>query len=174
MRGSIKQRSKGSWTIILDAGRDPATGKRRQQWHTVKGTKREAEKRLSELIHQVDTGEYASPSKVTVGAFLSQWLRDYAWPNLSAETAQGYDIMARTHLIPTLGNIPLQRLTSARIQSYYTEKLTSGRRDGKGGIEARRLHLLHLPSTLLRPDRPRCRTPGAPRHLLHRPSRPRW
>ena len=46
MRGTLKQRSKGSWTIILDAGPDPATGKRRQQWHTVKGTKREAEKRL--------------------------------------------------------------------------------------------------------------------------------
>ena len=29
MRGTIKQRAKGSWTIILDMGRDPATGKRR-------------------------------------------------------------------------------------------------------------------------------------------------
>ena len=50
MRGTLKQRSKGSWSIVLDLPRDPATGKRRQQWHTVKCTKREAEKRLSELL----------------------------------------------------------------------------------------------------------------------------
>ena len=72
--------------------------------------------------------------KQTFGQFLDQWLRDYAWPNLSAETAQAYDIMARKHLIPTLGSIPLQQLTPARLQAYYTEKLTSGRRDGKGGL----------------------------------------
>ena len=44
MRGHIKQRSKGSWSIVLDLGRDPSTGKRKQQWVTVRGTKKEAEK----------------------------------------------------------------------------------------------------------------------------------
>ncbi len=111
MRRSIKQRSKGSWTIILDAGRDPATGKRRQQWHTVKGTKREAEKRLAELVHNVDIGEYSNPSKVTMGDFLARWVKEYAWPNLSPETAQVYEIMAVRHIIPVLGQVPIQELT---------------------------------------------------------------
>ena len=148
MRGTLKQRSPGSWTIILDAGRDPSTGKRRQQWHTVKGTKREAEKRLAELVHQVDTGDYSSPSKVTVGAFLERWLTDYAWPNLSPETAQAYQIMAEKHLIPAFGSISLQQLTPERIQSYYTDKLANGRRDGRGGLSARTVRhhhrLLHV------------------------------
>jgi integrase len=87
MRGTIKQRSKGSWTIILDVGRDPATGKRKQKWETIKGTKREAEKRLAELQHQLNTGEYVKGTKDTVDSFLERWLRDYAWPNLSPETA---------------------------------------------------------------------------------------
>ena len=43
MRGHIKQRSKGSWSIVLDLGRDPSTGKRKQQWVTVRCTKKEAE-----------------------------------------------------------------------------------------------------------------------------------
>ena len=47
MRGSLKKRSKHSWTIILDLGyqQDPQTGKRRrrQKWITLRGTKREAE-----------------------------------------------------------------------------------------------------------------------------------
>ena len=61
MRGHIKQRSKGSWTIVLDLGRDPSTGKRRQQWVTHRGTRKEAEKKLAELQNQlkdrVEAGE---------------------------------------------------------------------------------------------------------------------
>lgn len=40
MRGHIKQRSKGSWSIVIDVGKDPETGKRRQHWHTIKGLKK--------------------------------------------------------------------------------------------------------------------------------------
>ena len=148
MRGHITKRSKGSWSIVLDVGRNHASGKRKQQWVTVKGTKKDAQKRLAELQHQLDTGGYIKPDKVTLGSFLDRWLQDYAWPNLSAETAQAYDIMARKHLIPALGNIPLQQLTPARVQAYYTQKLTSGRRDGKGGLSPRTVHhhheLLHV------------------------------
>ena len=59
MRGSMKQRSRGSWTLILDLGyvEDPCTGrrKRRQQWMTVRGTKRDAETRLNTLLTDVTT-----------------------------------------------------------------------------------------------------------------------
>ena len=30
MRGHIKQRSKGSWSIVVELDRDPATGKRQR------------------------------------------------------------------------------------------------------------------------------------------------
>ena len=76
MRGHIKQRSKGSWSIVLDLGRDPSTGKRKQQWVTVRGTKKEAEKKLSELQHQLNTGEFVKTSKLTVREFLTQWFQD--------------------------------------------------------------------------------------------------
>lgn len=70
MRGTIKQRAKGSWTIILDMGRDPATGKRRQKWITHRGSKKSTEAKLSELLHQIDTGGFVQPNKLTVGASL--------------------------------------------------------------------------------------------------------
>ena len=156
MRGQLKQRSKdketgkgkGSWTIILDAGRDPTTGKRRQQWHTVKGTKREAEKRLAELVLEADHGVYIKPAKETVGEFFGKWLKEYAWPNLSPETAQVYQIMAEKHIIPALGAIPLQQLAPERLQAYYADKLVNGRRDGRGGLSPRTVRhhhrLLHV------------------------------
>jgi hypothetical protein len=137
MRGTLKQRSKGSWTIILDAGRDRVTGKRRQQWHTVKGTKREAERRLTELIHQVDTGGYVNPANLTVGAFLDQWLQDYAATNVLTRTLEGYKDIVKGHLIPRLGNILLAQLNGAHLQEYYARALAMGRRDGKGGLSSR-------------------------------------
>jgi integrase len=82
MRGHIRQRSKGkdSYTIIISLGKDPATGKRLQHWEAVKGTKRDAERRLAELLHELDTGTFTKPGKVTVRDFLERWLTDYAKP----------------------------------------------------------------------------------------------
>jgi integrase len=143
MRGTIKQRAKGSWTIILDIGRDPATGKRKQKWETVRGTKREAERRLAELQHQLNTGEHVQSAKGTLGDFLERWLRDYAWPNLSPETAQVYDIIIHKHLIPALGRLELTKVTPEVLQAYYAKALKEGRRDGRGGLSPRTVRHHH-------------------------------
>ncbi len=101
MRGSIIKRYKGSYTIVLNLGIDPQ-GRRKQQWLSVKGTKKEAEKRLSELLHQLDTGTFMKPGKTTLAEYLERWLKDYAWPNLAPRTAEGYEHIIRRHLIPAL------------------------------------------------------------------------
>ena len=106
MRGHIKQRAKGSWTIVMDLGRDPATGKRKQQWVTVKGTKKEAEKKLAELQHQMDTGSFVKPTKDTLGGFLQRWLDDVMSMQVRPKTFEGYQYRAK-HLIAGLGQINL-------------------------------------------------------------------
>jgi len=78
MRGRIEQRSKGSWTIIINLGRDPSTGKRKQQWVTVGGTKKAAEQKLVDLLNELDTGSYVKPDKVTLGEWIDRWLKCYA------------------------------------------------------------------------------------------------
>ena len=70
MRGHIVKRYKNSYTVVLNLGIDPTTGKRKQQWVSVKGTKKEAEKRLSELLNQHDNGTLMKPGKTTLGEFL--------------------------------------------------------------------------------------------------------
>ena len=64
MRGAILKRAKGSWTIIIDVGKHP-DGRRKQQWITVKGSKRDAERRLAEIVNKVNAGLYIKPSKDT-------------------------------------------------------------------------------------------------------------
>ena len=78
-RGSIIQRGRDSrkWSIVLDLGRNQ-TGRRKRQWISVSGSRRDAERKLNELLHQIDSGHYSQPSKVTFGSFLERWLLDYA------------------------------------------------------------------------------------------------
>ena len=144
MRGHIVKRYKNSYTIVLSLGVDPATGKKKQQWVSVKGTKKEAEKRLAELLHQLDNGTFMKPSKTTLGEYLERWLKDYAWPNLAPRTAEGYEDIIRRHLIPSLGNIALTQLKPEHLQHYYSQKLSGGRCDGKGGLSPRTVRHHHV------------------------------
>ena len=129
MRGRIIKRGKPGkerYTIVLSMGLDPATGKRKQQWIAVKGNKRDAERKLVELLGQLENGTYVKPNKLTIGAFLERWLMDYAKPNLSPRTVEGYEHMVHKHIIPSLGHIVLTALRPDHLQHYNSEKLASG------------------------------------------------
>jgi len=126
MRGHIIKRYKGSYTIVLNLGIDPSTAKRKQQWVSVKGTKKEAEKRLSDLLHQLDTGTFMKPGKTTLAEYLERWLKDYAKPNLTPRSFERYESIIRVHLIPTLGGVPLTQLRPEHLQRNYTAKLNEG------------------------------------------------
>ena len=76
--GSIIKREgkKGtSYLLKYEAGRHPATGKRKTAYATVNGTKKEAQTELRRLLDSVDKGSHVDPSKMTVGEWLAQWLR---------------------------------------------------------------------------------------------------
>ena len=126
MRGHIVKRGKDSYSIVIPLGTDPVTGKRKQQWVSVKGTKKDAEKRLSEMFHQLDTGSFMLPGKTTLAEYLEKWLSDYAKPNLSPRGFERYESICRVHLIPSLGSIPLTQLRPEHLQRHYTDKLNNG------------------------------------------------
>lgn len=144
MRGHIIKRYKDSYTIVVQMGKDQATGKYKQKWFSIRGTKKEAEKRLSELLHQLDKGEFIKPDKITVAEFLERWLKDYTRPNLAPKTADWYAYIIRSHIVPSLGNIPLAQLKPETLQRYYAEKLSSGRRDGQGALSPQTVRHCHV------------------------------
>jgi integrase len=125
MRGHIVKRYKNSYTIVLNMGIDPATGKRKQQWVSVKGTKKDAEKRLSEMLHQIDTGSFMAPGKTTVKDFLERWIEDCR-PNLSPESHEKYRYVVRKEFIPNLGSIVLTQLKPEHLQKLYTAMQNRG------------------------------------------------
>ncbi len=143
MRGSIGQRSKGSWEICVDIGRNPPTGRLARHFESVKGRKADAQKRLSELLVSVEQGSYIKPNRLIVAQFLEERLRDYAGTNTAPRTAERCEEIVRVHLIPALGSLPITALRPDHIQRYYTQALESGRRDGKGGLPALTVHHHH-------------------------------
>lgn len=113
MRGHIVKRSKGSWTLVLNLGLNPATGRRKQQWVTVKGNKKEAERKLAELVHQADSGIPPDTTRVKVKDYLTAWLRDVVAVRNRPRTAEAYTTIVRNHIIPAVGALKLAKLSQA-------------------------------------------------------------
>lgn len=63
---------------------------------------------------------------MTYTAWLSQWLNNYVRPSVKIRTYERYSKICALHIIPTLGNIPLDKITAIDLQSLVTALLTSG------------------------------------------------
>lgn len=122
--GSIVERSPGRWAIILEQ-RDPVTGKRRQKWHSFKGTKKEALAERVRLLHETNTGSYIEPSKMTVNQWIDQWIEAGApgrkKKKVGQRTLERYEELLRVHVKPTLGGRPLQKIQATEIDRLYNE-----------------------------------------------------
>lgn len=138
MKGHIRIRSKGKWEITIDVGRDAATGKRMRHFETISGTKNDARHRLAELLINIEQGTYIKQQrKLTLAAWLLQWLDGYVTGNLAPKTVESYQHELRNYIIPRLGGIRLNDLRPNHIQNYIAEVLSGGRRRSTGGLSHR-------------------------------------
>jgi len=126
MRGFVKKRGKNSYRLAISLGLDSETGKYQYSWYTAKGTKRDADKRLGELLHQLDTGSFMLPSKTSLSAFLERWLSDYVKLNLTPRSCERYESIVKNHLIPSLGSTLLTQLRPEHLQKLYKTKQNEG------------------------------------------------
>ena len=144
MKGSMRRRGARSWELKFDLGKDAATGTRRIQYHSFRGTKREAQAKLSELLVAVGRGDYVEPSKLTVAdhlrARVAQWA---ASGTIGGRSTEHYGQLVETAIIPYLGTISLQRLKPFDIERWHTTLQTSGRRRRVGGLNPRTIQQAH-------------------------------
>ena len=124
MRGHIRQRGKGIWAIVVDVGRHLDTGKRQQEWIKVKGTKRDAERILPEILQKLETGSFVKPSRLTVSEYLTQWMQDCVAITVRARTARGYGTIVKRIKRSSLAQIKLTALKPAHAQRYYSELIS--------------------------------------------------
>jgi integrase len=142
MRGGTRKRG-STWTWHLGVV-DPAAGRWRQLTKGGFRTRREAQAALNEAKAALRAGTFIEPSRMTLGAFLTeQWL-----PTVRAAvrptTWTTYRIYAEAHILSALGNVPLQALTAAHLNRLYANLSEHGRRDGRGGLKPKSVRHVHV------------------------------
>jgi integrase len=115
--GSIVARGLDSWRLRFWHG-----GKRHSV--TFKGTKADAREELRRLLHAGDVGEHIDPTRLSVGQWCERWLELGApgrkGQKAGARTLVRYGSLLRSHVIPELGQLRLQKLSGAAIDDMYT------------------------------------------------------
>ncbi len=125
MRGHIKKRAKGSWTVYLYAGFDPETGRKKYRTQTVRGTKKQAEAVLAQLIHAIETGTDFDSARLSVADFLDRWL-EVKRKKVKPRTFTRYEELVRLHVTPVVGKLPLAKLKPLHIERVYVTAVENG------------------------------------------------
>lgn len=144
MKGSVRRRGAG-WEYLYREV-DPVTGKSgRLRSKAGFRTEKDAQRALREVLSAMDKGEYVSPSRLTVREFAeNRWLPAIA-ATVRPSTLHSYGRNLRLHVLPTLGDVLLQRLDPSALNTLYAQLLTDGRRDQKAGkpLSAKSVRYVH-------------------------------
>lgn len=133
----LEKRYKTSWTIVIDLGRDPATGKQKRIYRSVKCNKKQAEQEAIRLVAEIQQGTYAEPGRTTLEDYLRQWLETACVPRLAANTVRSYRTCIETHIAPRIGKLWLTDVQPRHIQGLYADML-------QDGIGKRTIELTHV------------------------------
>jgi integrase len=129
MKGSLTKRGKRSWRIKYDVPRDG--GARQIRYCTVRGTRRDAEQKLAELVASVGTGTHIEANKITVGELVRERIDVWeAAGEVSLRVAARYRELFENQIAPHLGSKLVQRLHTRDIEQWHLTLRTSGRVGG--------------------------------------------
>ncbi len=124
--GSIRKRKDGRWEGRYVVGRDPDTGKMVTK-NVLGKTQAEVKEKLRKAIDDSRQLDYTKEGKYTVGQWLDEWFDAYAKVKVRASSHQTYKGYIENHIKPNIGDIPIEKLTSLRLQKFYRKLLTEGR-----------------------------------------------
>ncbi|GAB3774574.1 integrase [Nocardioides ginsengisegetis] len=114
--GTVFQRPNGRWSGQCYVTQTDGRRVRR----TVTGaTKREVEKKISELIERESSGRRIAPADLTVESYLQEWLGQVVIHRVRANTLAAYRFQAERYLIPDLGRKRLSALSARDLRLYF-------------------------------------------------------
>ena len=130
------------WRVIVYAGRDPITGRKRQKSLSV-ATRAEAKQAEARLITEVGAGQHRITASRTVAELLDRWLewRQSVRP-ISPTTVATYRGYIDRSILPALGKVQLGRLDAATLDAFYAHLRKQGGKDGQP-MAASSVHQVH-------------------------------
>lgn len=118
MPSKIRKISEGSYYLTVSAGYDGSIQKTYSKTVKAKSVK-EAEKQYVLFEKEVQNNNaVASGKQITLKDFFDLYLKDYAEPNLEANTVEYYKNLFK-RVNQALGHIKLQKLSLTHIQKFY-------------------------------------------------------
>lgn len=121
--GTVGKRKDGRWMARFYITLPNGTRKR---MHICKKTKAEVVEAMRDEMRRADFGAPVTHDGRTTGEWLSYWLNDIAPTRIKRSTWYQYESTIRNHLMPTLGNILLSKLSPHHIQEMINNQQKSG------------------------------------------------
>ena len=124
--GSIRKRKDGRWEGRYTAGRDPETGKAIVK-NVLAKTQKECREKLERAMEENKHLDVVRTGKYTVAEWVRLWYETYTKPNIREQTRYYYNNYIERHIVPNIGDIMLDKLTTIEIQKFYNRLKSSGR-----------------------------------------------
>jgi integrase len=122
LKGHVRKRG-SKWCFVIELGRDPQTGKRRQKWVSGFDTKKEAQKAMHEMLAKVARNEYVEPAKVTIGELMDMWFEQYVKTKCRPKSIETYERLIRLHIKPAIGKMKVNQIKPLHIQQFLSEQI---------------------------------------------------
>jgi integrase len=131
----MRERSPGVWELIVENGRDPVTGKRRQTSRIFRGNLRDAKKERAALLVEVGKGRH-SGTRATLDDLFAEWIIELRRKGRSPNTVHGYELNYKRNIKPTLGSMQVTKVTTKTLTDLYGAHQ-------KRGLAARSVYQVH-------------------------------
>jgi integrase len=133
--GHVRKRTTKSgittYQVIVEEESSFANGKRKRYYKTIQCGKKQAEKVMRDMIHELETRTFVKDNRITVRDFMHQWLEIYVKNQLSPTTVQHYIDQTEKYIIPQFGDTCLQQLKNIDIQKWIFSLQKASPRTGK-------------------------------------------
>lgn len=119
-QGQIIKRGKDTFLVRVYIGRD-SQGRRHYFSETVKGTLKDAKKRLTEKIGEKDAGKLIKASRITLNEYLDKWLESAVSNRVRPNSFHHYKMRMKFQVRPHLGHYRLESITPMHVQNLITK-----------------------------------------------------
>src|ERR1044072_6770709 len=136
MAGQIIKRGERNFVVRIYMGRDDE-GKRRYLNHSVKGTRKDAQKYLNNSLRDKDLGVFVEPASTTINAYLDKWLSSVVRARVREATFDDYKYLLNRFVRPAFGNHKLSDVRPLDVQRLY------GFMTNDKGLSARSVRMVH-------------------------------
>ncbi len=131
----MRERRPGVWELIVQAGRDPLTGRHRQVSRIFEGSLREAKAARARLLVEVQQGRHVG-TQATLDDLCTDWLIELKRKDRSPTTVREYERRYQHDIQPTLGSMHVSKVTTKMLTDLYG----AHQQRGQSAASVRKIH----------------------------------